>query len=70
MAQPGLRQSYTPMAGKPVPSSREPPHQAKGTPELNAKLGEKGLIAGRSLSPYMPNLEAPTHAEYEETYKG
>ena len=70
MAQPGPRQSYAPMAGKPVPSSHEPPHEAKGTSELNAKLREKGLIAGRSLSPYTPNLQAPTHDEHVETYKG
>ena len=70
LAQPAPRQSCAPMAGKPVPSSHEPPRQAKGTSELNAKLGEKGLMAGRSLSPNTPNPEAPTYAEHEETYKG
>ena len=64
------RQSYAPMAGKPAPSSHEPPRQAEGTSELNAKLGGKGLMAGRSLSPNTPNPEAPTYAEHKETYKG
>ena len=64
------RQSYAPMAGKPGPSSHEPPRQAEGTSELNAKLGGKGLMAGRSLSPNTPNPEAPTYAEHKETYKG
>ena len=58
------------MAGKPAPSSLEPPRQAEGTSELNAKLGEKGLMAVRSLSPNTPNPEAPSHAEHKETYKG
>ena len=69
LAQPAPRQSYAPMAGKPAPSSHEPPRQAEGTSELNAKLGEKGLMAGRSLSPNTPNPEAPTYAEHEETKK-
>ena len=51
LAQPAPRQSYAPMAGKPAPSSHEPPRQAEGTSELNSKLGEKGLMAQRSLSP-------------------
>ena len=70
MARPAPRQSYAPMAGKPAPSSHEPPRQAEGTSELNSKLGEKGLMAGRSLSPNTPNPEAPTYAEHEEAYKG
>ena len=70
MARPAPRQSYAPMAGKPAPSSHEPPRQAEGTSELNSKLGEKGLMAGRSLSPNTPNPEAPTYAEHEEGYKG
>ena len=32
MAQPAPRQSYAPMAGKPVPSSHEPPCQRKQAP--------------------------------------
>ena len=70
MARPAPRQSYAPMAGKPAPSSHEPPRQAEGTSELNSKLGEKGLMARRSLSPNTPNPEAPTYAEHEEAYKG
>ena len=70
MARPAPRQSYAPMAGKLVPSSHEPPRQAEGTSELNTKLGQKGLMAGRSLSPDTPNPEAPIYAEHEEAYKG
>ena len=70
LAQPAPRQSYTPMAGKPAPSSHEPPRQAEGTSELKTKLLEKGLMAGRSLSPNTPNPEAPTYVEQEETYTG
>ena len=51
------------MDGKPAPSSHEPPLQAEGISELNAKLREKGLMAWRSLSSYTPSPEAPTHAE-------
>ena len=69
LAQPAPRQSYAPMAGKLAPSSHEPPRQAGGTSELKAKLGEKGLKVGRSLSPNTPNPEAPTYAEHEETKK-
>ena len=36
-AQPAPRQGYYPIAGKPVPSSHEQPHQAEGTSELNAR---------------------------------
>ena len=32
MAQPAPRQSYAPMAGKPMPSSHEPPHQWNQAP--------------------------------------
>ena len=70
LAQPVPRQSYAPMAGKPTPSSHEPPRQAEGASELNAKLGEKGLMAWKRLNPNAPNPETPTHAEHEETYKG
>ena len=70
LAEPTPRQGYAPMAGKPAPSSHEPSRQAEGTSELNAKLGEKGLMAVRSLSPNTPNPEAPTYAEHKETYKG
>ena len=70
LAQPAPRQSYAPMAGKPTPSSHEPPRQAEGASELYAKLGEKGLMAGKRLNPNAPNPETPTHAEHEETYKG
>ena len=51
-------------------SSHEPPRQAEGTSEQKTKLGEKGLMAGRSLSPNTPNPEAPTYVEQEETYTG
>ena len=64
LAKPAPRQSYAPMAGKPVLFSHEPPRHAKGTSELSTKLREKGLVAGRSLIPYMPILEAPTYAEH------
>ena len=70
LAQLAPRQSYAPMPVKPMPSSHEPPRQAKGTSELKTKLGEKGLMAGRSLSRNMPNPEALTYVEQEETYKG
>ena len=59
-----------PWLANPRPASHEPPRQAEGTSELNAKLGEKGLMAGRSLSPNTPNSKAATYAENEETYKG
>ena len=42
----------------------------EGTSELNTKLGERGLMAGRNLSPYMSIPKAPTYTEHEETYKG
>ena len=58
------------MAGKPAPSSHEPPRQAEGTSEQKTRLGEKGLMAGRCLSPNAPNPEAPTYVEQEETYTG
>ena len=64
LGKPAPRQSYAPMAGKPVLFSHEPPRLAKGTSELSTKLREKGLVAGRSLIPYMPILEAPTYAEH------
>ena len=32
LAQPAPRQSYAPMAGKPAPSSHEPPHQWNQAP--------------------------------------
>ena len=64
LAKPAPRQSYAPMAGKPVLFSHEPPRHAEGTSELSTKLREKGLVAGRSLIPYMPILEAPTYAEH------
>ena len=53
LAKPAPRQSYSFMAGKPVPSNLKPPGHAKGTSELTTKLGEKGLMAGRSLSPIL-----------------
>ena len=34
-----------------LPCNLKPPGHAKGTSELTTKLGEKGLMAGRSLSP-------------------
>ena len=40
------------------------------TSEMNTKLVETGLMAGRNLSPYMPIPKAPTYTEHEETYKG
>ena len=64
LAKPAPRQSYAPMAGKPVLFSHEPPHHAEGTSRLSTKLREKGLVAGRSLIPYMPILETPTYAEH------
>ena len=36
-AQPAPRQSYAPMAGKPVPFSHEHPRQAEEASELNAR---------------------------------
>ena len=42
LAQPAPRQSYAPMAGKPTPSSHEPPRQAEGTSNQKTTLGEKG----------------------------
>ena len=51
LAKPAPIQSYSFMAGKPAPSDHKPPRHAEGTSELNTKLGEKGLMAGRSLSP-------------------
>ena len=56
LAKPAPRQSYSFMAGKPAPSNLKPPGHAKGTSELTTKLGEKGLMAGRSLSPIYSNL--------------
>ena len=53
LAKPAPRQSYSFMAGKPAPSNLKPPGHAKGTSELTTKLGEKGLMAGRSLSPIL-----------------
>lgn len=41
----------------------------EGTSELNTKLGERGLMAGRNLGPYTPIPKAPMYAEHEETYK-
>ena len=70
LAQPAPRESYAPVAGKPAPSSHELPRQAERTSKLNAKPGEKGLMAGKSLSPYTPNSEAPAYTENVETYKG
>lgn len=57
-------QSYAPMAGKPVPFSREPSRHAKGTSKLSTKLREKGLMAGGGLSPFMPIPEAPMYTEH------
>ena len=54
----------------PRPPAMSPPRQAEGASELNAKLREKGLMAGKRLNPNAPNPETPTHAEHEETYKG
>ena len=36
-----------------LPCNLKPPGHAKGTSELTTKLGEKGLMAGRSLSPIL-----------------
>ena len=63
LAKPAPGQSYAPMAGKPVLFSHEPPRHAEGTSELSTKLQEKGLMAGRSLIPYMPIPQPPTYAE-------
>ena len=43
LAQPAPRQSYAPVAGKPVPSSREPPHQWNQAP---VTLINSGRIKG------------------------
>ena len=69
LAQPAPRQSYTPTAGKPTPSSHEPPRQAEGTSEQKTKLGEKGLMAERP-EPQYAKPKAPTYVEQEETYTG
>ena len=49
---------------------RPPTMSPEETSELNTKLGERGLMAGRNLSPYMSIPEAPMYTEHEETYKG
>ena len=64
-AQPAPRQSYASMAGKPVPSSHEHPRQAARTSELNA--WREGAHGWEMPQPKMPNPEAPTYAEHEET---
>ena len=44
------------------------PHAKPRDLQAETKLGEKGLMTGRILSPNMPNPEAPTYVEQEETY--
>jgi len=44
LAQPAPRQSYAPMAGKPTPSSHEPPRQWK-----NIERGREGRDGGKRM---------------------
>ena len=46
LAQPAPRQSYAPMAGKPVPSSHEPPRQWNQAP---VTLINRGRIKGGGM---------------------